>query len=423
MVSKTKSATLYNVELGDLKIGIIDTPGFGDSRGMAKDQEHSACIVNALKDEEYINCICLIINGRMTRISATLKYVLNEITAILPNTVLENVIVVFTNTADSLDLYLEPGLLAEQFLGKEIDPTRLFFVENPYCRLERAKERRNDLPHEMIVQSLQRSFGKARKTFGNMREVIRSMDPIYTHFFVTLYEKRRDIDRKVKDLSTEYDNIEQVEKSIEKAEFDAKVAMDKKKLTKDYRFVQTAKRWIRKPTAQHNLVCSASSCHSNCQMPCFLPKSLSPSVFLSCACMNGEYCRVCGHHYTLHYHDEVENVLQEETITHIDEHMKRQFEEAASAEERAQILKKEFDAKRKDILETKKTLSLQLLHTIEEFQELGLTRNYAIVLESQLVLVEHRLAGAQGEQTKDLRKTKEKIEKKLRIVRDTLRGK
>ena len=40
MESKTSGAKLYNVELGELKVGLIDTPGFGDSRGMKEDKEN-----------------------------------------------------------------------------------------------------------------------------------------------------------------------------------------------------------------------------------------------------------------------------------------------------------------------------------------------------------------------------------------------
>jgi len=95
--SKTSDAKLYNVEIGELKVGVIDTPGFGDTRGFKEDEKHTKRIVNALEGEEYINCICLIINGRQARMSATLRYVLTEITSILPKRVLKNVIVVFTN--------------------------------------------------------------------------------------------------------------------------------------------------------------------------------------------------------------------------------------------------------------------------------------------------------------------------------------
>ncbi len=88
MESKTSGAKLYCVKMFGLRVGVIDTPGFGDTRGTDVDQKHAKKIVGALKGEDYVNCVCLIINGRASRMSATLQYVLSEITAILPRVVL-----------------------------------------------------------------------------------------------------------------------------------------------------------------------------------------------------------------------------------------------------------------------------------------------------------------------------------------------
>jgi len=44
-----------NFEASGLKIGIIDTPGFGDSRGMDEDKEHAQQIIAALKEVEHVN--------------------------------------------------------------------------------------------------------------------------------------------------------------------------------------------------------------------------------------------------------------------------------------------------------------------------------------------------------------------------------
>jgi len=40
MASKTSDAARYEMIIGHAKFTIIDTPGFGDSRGMAVDAEH-----------------------------------------------------------------------------------------------------------------------------------------------------------------------------------------------------------------------------------------------------------------------------------------------------------------------------------------------------------------------------------------------
>ena len=136
MESKTSGTALYNIELNSLKIGVIDTPGFGDSRGMDEDRKHAQRIIAALKEVEHINCICLVINGRLSRMTGTLRYILAEITAILPKTVLDNVVVVFTNTANVLDLNFDLESLSEYF-GKEVE--NAFSLKTLTANLKRLK--------------------------------------------------------------------------------------------------------------------------------------------------------------------------------------------------------------------------------------------------------------------------------------------
>lgn len=137
--SKTSGVKMYSIELDkvELKVGIMDTPGFGDTRGFQQGKQNTKLIIDGLKAEQYINCVCLVINGRLSRITATLRYVLTEVTSILPREVLNNVIVVFTNAVDPWLLNLNPDSLKEYF-GRKIDPEKIFCIENPYCRLERA---------------------------------------------------------------------------------------------------------------------------------------------------------------------------------------------------------------------------------------------------------------------------------------------
>ena len=119
MESKINVATLYNVKVGNLKVEIIDTPGFGDSHGLKQDEENVQKIIELLQKEDYINCVCLIIDGRQARTSATLKYALTEITAVLPREILDNIIVEFSNTSDPLDLNFDPTTLTTYF-GRQV---------------------------------------------------------------------------------------------------------------------------------------------------------------------------------------------------------------------------------------------------------------------------------------------------------------
>jgi len=58
----------------------------------------------------------------------------------LPKTVLDNVVVVFTNTSNMLNLSFDIESLSEYF-GREVE--KYFFIDNPYCQYKRAKEIQN----------------------------------------------------------------------------------------------------------------------------------------------------------------------------------------------------------------------------------------------------------------------------------------
>ena len=107
MESKTTAATYYKIDFEQVKIGVVDTPGFGDTRGIDQDKENIKKIVDKVNEVEYINCICLIINGRLARMTHQLQYVVSEISAVLPKATATNIVVVFTNVKHAIDLSFE----------------------------------------------------------------------------------------------------------------------------------------------------------------------------------------------------------------------------------------------------------------------------------------------------------------------------
>ena len=69
MASKTSDAAKYRINLGEGQFLFIDTPGFGDSRGLEFDTDHYEKIKRAVLEEGGINCVCIVQNGREARIS------------------------------------------------------------------------------------------------------------------------------------------------------------------------------------------------------------------------------------------------------------------------------------------------------------------------------------------------------------------
>lgn len=92
-VSQTEWITVYKIapQQGsrlDYTLNIIDTPGFGDTRGLEKDQ----CTVNQIRhlfSEEgakgvlYIDAVCFIVKAPDARLTASQKYIFSSIMALL----------------------------------------------------------------------------------------------------------------------------------------------------------------------------------------------------------------------------------------------------------------------------------------------------------------------------------------------------
>ena len=422
MASKTNSATMYSINIGgNWPIGVIDTPGFGDSRGIDQDKENVGKIIETLKTVEYINCVCLVINGRAARMSGSLKYVLAEVTSILPKTVLNNVIVVFTNTSNLLFLTFDTRELTKYF-GCEIKNT--YCIENPYCLYEKAKECQNEtgLSTQKIAEGLKEEFQKTAGVFDKMFAAIKPLEQVHTNDFQKLYDKKQEVEKTVLTTLVEYNNQTKLAKAIAIEEEKIKAAVRSKSLYEGYEAVNEC--YVTLSTDHHNTLCGHPECYSNCHIHCNLPKSMDKNAFKSCWCMRGGDKTICvqstdkpkggcGHSYRYHYHNEVRFEKRIEKV--VDPEMKKKFEEAKTVEARAQVAKREFERKKQESEDKKKQLSKHLVTAIEEFEELGINRSYLLLLENQLFVIEQYLAAEEG-QKDHLNNTKEELVRKILVL-------
>ena len=417
MASKTSDAMFYNTEVCEMRMEVIDTPGFGDSRGLEQDKKNVKKIIDALRHQEYVNCVCLIINGRQARMSASLQYVLGEISSILPREVFNNIIVVFTNTADPLDCNFDISEL-DPFFGRRIECA--FYIDNPYCRIEKAKQKATQLSVDQIAKSLRKSFEDTAESLHSLQETIKDFNDVHTHHFIRLYNKKQEIEKGVIEILNSYDQQTELEKEIKITEEEVDAALKSKSLYKDFettREVEVVKT-VPTPEERHNTLCEVPGCYSNCHMPCYLPKSFEQEKFKSCAAMGGtEICKVCGHSYRHHHHNEVKFEKVKEKKEFVDEAMKAKFNKAASMEQGADYLRQGLQIRREELLHKKYNLLQELFGKMAEFQELGISKqNYVKLWEKQLDTVKLRIENATGAQRAQLNALKADLEKKLEVV-------
>ena len=421
MQSKTGQTSHYTIEIDGFKLGIIDTPGFGDTRGIDHDKKNVKNIVDKVNAVTYIHCICLVMNGRQSRLTSQLKYVVSEISAILPKSCVYNMIVVLTNVRDSYDtsfalIELEP------YLGAEVKNLQVVYIDNPLCVLEEMTSN-----SDLDVSYLKSGFQIAAKSVDVMLEMLTTFEPICTTKFYTLQVMKESVERQTLDLFLAIENKFDTVKKIATVANELTKAKEVKEQSQDFSCQITV--WNKVDTLFCNVVCL--TCHSNCSINCYIPKAMDSEPLKDCSCMNREThtCQVCNHSYLEHKDQDFIYEQSEKTI--LDGKKKATFDEA---EKSIQDLSLQLQTVLNETLKVAegniKQHSKDLYNKIKHFESLATTPNYIRFLKCETELIQHRIIHEQQSATANsssgaahLIKTKEHLEGLLHVVKDATKNK
>ena len=97
--SKTSDVNIYYIKRTQKypPIKIIDTPGFGDTRGLEVDNQTVKKIGNLFKDDlDEINLICLVVKASTSKLTDSQQYVFSSVINLFGNDVAENFISIIT---------------------------------------------------------------------------------------------------------------------------------------------------------------------------------------------------------------------------------------------------------------------------------------------------------------------------------------
>ncbi|XP_033991875.1 uncharacterized protein LOC117487295 [Trematomus bernacchii] len=102
--SQTSEVTVYNINHQEgfkinYSLTIVDTPGFGDSRGIERDEEIKEQIRNLFSDDRgvsEIDAVCFVAQAALARLTPSQKYVFDSVLSIFGKDVAENLQVLVT---------------------------------------------------------------------------------------------------------------------------------------------------------------------------------------------------------------------------------------------------------------------------------------------------------------------------------------
>ena len=432
MESKTTESFMYPVDFDGVTIGIVDTPGFGDTRGFEIDKRNVKDIVNKVNDVAYMHCICFVINGRQARLTPQFQYVVSEISAVLPKVSVKNIILVITNARDEAETNIDIGELTP-FLGEAISLDNVFYLENPYCKLEKLQrmKSRNETPLEEIAKGLKTAFTEASETLEKILTTMTKFDPLEACTFMQLFLMKEAVEKTTVGLLIAYENHKVLQLAIEQQKHDIDKAIETKTLNHCYESTYTVPKLVIVYTDDHNTLCGSDGCNSNCHPSCLLPKQgdhkvkmCDKEIIRLCHCMDEAtgVCTICGHSYEHHFNIKYKFERRDEKVTYLDEGMKEKYEKAdKDIEELGALMKQKMDHDLTKAAEEVSDLSGALINKVTFFEQHASTPNYNKLIECQLMVLEQRIKVAPADRANsgimcELLKTKEQLEKKLQLV-------
>ena len=173
MESKTIGALEYQLQFGDIDVHITDTPGFGDTQGAEKDEEHLRTIRHAARNVKAFDCCCLLINGRQPRATPHLQKAFMEISQIFNGELRKCTIVILTNVQNLTLASIDVKMLRHYTASESLDD--IYTIENPYSLVERINKLPAMFKDEEVLETLKNNFKASENTIQKIIHRIKSL--------------------------------------------------------------------------------------------------------------------------------------------------------------------------------------------------------------------------------------------------------
>lgn len=341
---------VYAIALGTTIFSLIDTPGFGDTRGVEQDWQNMSEILSTLRHFEKLHGILILLKNQNSRLTLMFRYCVKELLARLHRNAATNIAFGFTSTRISNytpgDTFKPLKVLLDEYknVGIGLRKSNVFCFDSESFRFLAAYKSGVRLGNiEDFRRSWQHSADEAKRLLRHFR----SLTPHCVKSTMSLNRSRKlvillmklmaDITQSIAiNIQNNEDNLRELAKE--------KCKGDQLRKHLHLQKVVLGTRSLDKP----RMVCTHGTCvkYQNdengqcrviyktvCREPCYMEEvegdTITNPQFKSCAVfLGGEQCSTCGHNWMLHMHVLYE--LYEHSVTVMDSSVEEQLKKHAT---------------------------------------------------------------------------------------------
>ena len=315
---------------------IVDTPGFGDTRGIEHDKVITEQIRRFFNTKgsagiDHVDAICFMAQAGNPRLTPTQQYVFDRILAMFGKDIKKNVLVLFTfadgQKPQALSAMLEAGILEDESNFFKFNNSALFVANSG----EEDEENFDRMFWRMGIKSFEKFFHELAEMEPKSLVLTKQVLDERAQLEVRLSGLREKIDLGVHKLS----ELQQLTKVCDQHAADINA-------NKNFKFtVQQAKRVeVKLDTGTYTTNCEV--CNYTCHYPCSIPRSENKN---GCAAMSNESCRQCPNkcHWSKHVNDAYRFETQYETVEKEYDEIKERFKIAVEGQSQVEAVIKQVE--------------------------------------------------------------------------------
>ncbi|CAI5676781.1 uncharacterized protein LOC102080283 [Oreochromis niloticus] len=364
--SQTSEVTVYKVNHQEgfqieFSLTIVDTPGFGDTRGIERDREIVEQLRNLFSAQggvSEIDAVCFVAQAALARLTPTQKYVFDSVLSIFGKDVAENIRVLVTFADGQRPPVLEAINASGVPCPKSEDGLPVHFKFNNSALFANNKsveaESMNDDDGE------EGGFDKMFWEMGtkSMRKFFAALNKIETKSLTMTKEvlrERKQLENSVENLQVQVKlglaKLEEIKETSEKLrEHEAEISRNE-----NFEFEVTVKKPVQEDiSGTGNYITNCQQCHVTCHYPCGIPNDADKS---GCSAIgpNG-YCTECpgkcvwNIHFNQKYKWGYKDVKEKRTIKDLEEKYREAKGEKMTVQKVIDKLKAEYKSLQAEVV-------------------------------------------------------------------------
>lgn len=366
--SVTDYVNIYYIrtKLKDLPyLRIVDTPGFGDTRGITYDKKIIDMIRQTFTDHcDTINAICFVAKSNETRLTDFQQYIFAQVMALFGNDVGENFMAMLTfsdGQVPNIVEALENQSIFSQIKDQIQDPWYLTFNNSAIFNGIEQKFTRSfwDLGMDSYRSFLRKLVMLPKKSLILSKQVL---------------ELRQKLEATITGLRPQIDKSLIIMENIRKEITFIKANKDKIDQFKDFKYQYKEPKVTKKDLTQGQYTSNCIICNYTCHYPCYIPDDNNK---IRCSAMRNEFCTVCKNKCKWDQHRNLNFIYVYEEVekTKTSEELRKKYVESSSNLKQSEQILKGLEQEFFGILVECYKNAEEIKRCVEKLKETSLCKN------------------------------------------------